>query len=66
MSDMVERVARAIFASFDEITEPEEREDCLKIARDAIEAMRDPTDDMLQAAQDRDAKYIWHEMIDAA
>lgn len=33
---MVERVARVIIAGFDEVTEPDEREDCLNLARAAI------------------------------
>jgi hypothetical protein len=49
MSEMVDRVARAIIAGFDEVTEPDERADCLKLARAAIEAMREPTEEMERA-----------------
>ena len=51
------------------------KEDFLEMARAAIEAMREPTEDMLQAAKENDMKYVyetsppeeyWPLMIDAA
>jgi hypothetical protein len=67
VSEMVERVAAAIIAGFDEITEPEEREDALKLARAAIAAMREPTEAMLIAGQNRNARLdAYRDMIDEA
>jgi hypothetical protein len=78
MSEMVERVARAIIAGFDEITEPEERASVRKLARAAIEAMREPTEGMVNLLlrnmsenEDNpnisyDAIEVWRAMIDEA
>lgn len=65
MSEMIERVARAISQSFHEegyiegVSDPSEWEEFLKAARAAIEAMRDPTDAMQQAVWEAcfDNKY---------
>jgi hypothetical protein len=78
VSEFTERVARAIFAEFDEITEPDERDDCLGIARDAIAAMRKPTEAMLIVGVgsmavfadypngDMTFKKLWNSIIDEA
>lgn len=66
---MVERVARVIIAGFDEVTEPEEREDCLNLARAAIAAMREPTEAMVEAGEtfvEYSASACWDRMIDEA
>ncbi len=84
MSDIVERVAKAIFATavgsgqWDHEWWREEQEGCLRSARAAIEAMREPTALMIDrghivslqlpqavALADRPA-FIWQAMIDAA
>lgn len=75
MSEMIERVARALWADRypdDEWTAEDER-DYLGHARAAIEAMREPTKDMQRAGMlamgadcDCDQVDCWHEMIDAA
>jgi hypothetical protein len=79
--DMIERVARALFAvewdskSSDpwEGAYADEREAWLQSARAAIEAMRDPTDAMKDAGDlptyqwvDDVASNVWGRMIDAA
>lgn len=67
MSEMVERVALAIPGSNDSTN-------ILSIHRDrarlAIEAMREPTDEMIEGGSQIEgvspAKRIWHTMIDEA
>lgn len=76
MSEMVERVAKAIWDSplfFGLITDEKRRDgswhDCTALARAAIEAMREPTDEMVLASEAIDAVYPsehWRAMIDAA
>jgi len=78
MSEMVERVARAIademVGDWDRIPERSageaSREDLRVAARLAIEAMRDPTDAMLAACRwhifEDASKQDWQTMIDAA
>lgn len=74
MSEMIERVARAMAAL---ITEPGQHPDsqmphCLALARAAIEAMREPTEAMLAWGEqwglpsDPMGLKRWQEMIDAA
>lgn len=65
MSEMVERVARAMYGNLDQ------RGDALVKAQRAIEAMREPTEAMVQAARtsapyDRDVTETWPLMIDEA
>lgn len=73
MSEMIERVARAI----EQEIGPQDM-DFAKIARAAVEAMREPTEAMLEVAQDMyepvgdramwppEPKDAWPAMIDAA
>lgn len=64
MSEMIERVARALHASLGYETEwpTPECTQCMDAARAAIEAMREPTRDI-----DYDhAILVWEAMIDAA
>lgn len=75
MSEMVERVAKAICESSGQSWESAGdgyREICDGFARAAIEAMREPTEDMQEAA-DMDRTYYghiatnnWRAMISAA
>lgn len=80
MSEMVERVARALFHwqhghdRWDE-AEPEEREDACEAARAAIETLREPPDEALKAAAriwdddwctETNALNMWNAMIDEA
>lgn len=71
MTDMIERVARAISVA------PFPSKASLRKARVAIEAMREPTDKMVQGAEDgmvytqdltfgQISRFVWHDMIDAA
>lgn len=79
MSDMVEKVARAVCIALGH--EPEEwayservRERCRRIARAAMQAMREPTKAMLQAGRLNDSEdgasgnpeSIWQAMVNAA
>lgn len=76
MSEMVERVARAIFDTavgpdkWDNEFWAEERAGCFTSARAAIEAMREPTPEMQAAgklpAEDGGAIACWCAMIEAA
>lgn len=78
MSEMIERVARAVSQSFHDegyiegVSDPAEWNEFLKAARAAIEAMREPTDRMVwdggTALHDKgeDTAGIWAAMIDAA
>jgi len=83
MSEMIERVARAIdpnVFSLDELTThlywelwvKDRQEKARQDARRAIEAMRDPTADMITQGQlefieeESASDSIWDEMIDAA
>jgi hypothetical protein len=72
MAEMIERVSRAIRDAEDNMAN-----DWLDVARAAIEAMREPTDEMLSAAGTRrpvddevmgpDHPWaLWDSMIDAA
>lgn len=70
MSEMVERVARAIEAKVNEGRDFCSAED---VARAAIEAMREPTEAMEEAALDvrplmlpDSPREVWGAMIDAA
>jgi hypothetical protein len=68
MSEMVERVAQALadaeYRSYDGDANHYE------MARAAIAAMREPTDDMICAAKDEDMAWnvgdVWRAMIDEA
>ena len=75
MSEMVERVARAIWTmraesfphdSFDDL--PEHEKKMARIyARHAIEAMREPTEPMNEAGSGFvQSEFAWEAMIDAA
>jgi hypothetical protein len=93
MSEMIERIARAMFTEIaaQDGRGPDGREmgnffgyaeadygktildgayDLERIARAAIEAMREPTAEMVdhawQAAEAEDAKWVWEDMIDNA
>jgi hypothetical protein len=71
-AEMVERVARAIYMVApigvrDWVDAPASvREDCLVCARAAIEAMREPTDAMIDAGGAATPRIAWRAMIDAA
>jgi DNA polymerase/3'-5' exonuclease PolX len=64
MSEMVERVARAMYGEIDF------RGEAYKKARAAIEAMREPTEQMSTAGEltpfDCHSDVTWRAMIDAA
>lgn len=85
MTEMIDRVARASFAAWNkqrgkqfvyEDMSPEEREWSLVHARVVIEALRDPTESMLEAGSidlgaggeldDRNLSEVWKLMIDEA
>jgi len=75
MSEMIEKVARAIYISQfgdDEHTEAMAAcSTCIGAARAAIEAMREPTTEMLEAPtivmdEPWDIKTGWQQMITAA
>lgn len=71
MSEMIERIAKAIKAKAWAIDLPLRDEECSEIARAAIEAMREPTNAMMFAPPDvqfgpADAEFVWHCMIDEA
>jgi hypothetical protein len=74
MSEMAERVARAMHGNRYEWPRPEfaeHREDYREMARRAIAAMREPTEAMLNAANSEEvghpwATLAWRAMIDAA
>lgn len=79
--DMVERVARAIYERNSKRTNyvwpddvyPAIRNRCLRDARAAIEAMREPTEEMVNAGAvaegdtnlEAQARSLWEAMIDA-
>lgn len=76
MSEMVERVAQAIYEGPDrdiyltpwpELRE-KDRDHFIAVARSAIQAMREPTEQMVFAAdwQERGTYAAWRAMIDAA
>lgn len=82
-SEMVERVAGALHAAHAEVGWPaDECETCDKLARAAIEAMREPTEAMIRAGEpvvydcyslepgegldENPALPTWQAMIDAA
>lgn len=71
--DMIERVARAIAGKLDDNTPWKEcgqgfRETCILLARAAIEALREPTEAMLEEGPGEPymEKHVWALMIDAA
>ncbi|WNV09937.1 hypothetical protein [Tardiphaga sp. 709] len=77
MSEMIERVAKAIYDAFATVGDYENptKEDIKNAARAAIEAMREPTEAMDAAAYAADGtnmplaityKEAWQAMIDAA
>ena len=72
MSEMVERVARAIISSASSYAGYEANSDYWdSLARAAIEAMREPTEAMVNAAPDlRGVDFyptdVWRAMIEAA
>ncbi|MGY2995426.1 hypothetical protein [Mesorhizobium sp. URHB0026] len=85
MNEMIERVARAICKESGqpwEASTVDYREICIGFARAAIEAMREPTEQMTKAAcveadkhgyyhtrgyfDVEEAEYSWRAMIDAA
>ncbi len=81
MSEMIERVAKALYLwqegkSDWDAAEPESKEDAREAARAAIEAMREPTEDMKQCSEEIHWNYSchvcggltegWHKMIDHA
>jgi hypothetical protein len=75
MNEMVERVAREIYRSMmrDMSEAPTLTPMYLNAARVAIEAMREPTQEMISAAMDpheglggSTVTIVWQEMIDAA
>lgn len=77
MSEMIERVAKAIMTANDQSTGIRFSYLCHDMARAAIEAMREPTRAMVEAAHDKldwgypdgvDANFYvaWEEMIDEA
>jgi hypothetical protein len=72
MSEMVERVARAIQAAYGDGNEQETHPAALEAARAAIKAMRDPTVTMLAYGMDQTQvhshiiKAAWKDMIDEA
>jgi hypothetical protein len=74
MSEIVERVARAMLPAFAHIPDPEYRLTIASCwARAAIEAMRKPTPEMNSAGNLMDSRIryvnatdVWHAMIDAA
>ncbi|MBA1156944.1 hypothetical protein [Microvirga mediterraneensis] len=83
MSEMVEKVARAIFSTnyhpddgefasrmFDNDDHPQEKRRAYRAARLAIEAMREPTEGMVDACGTGEcrkwARGVWAEMIGAA
>jgi hypothetical protein len=64
MPEMIERVARAIARELGEGGDAVEYYD---IARAAIEAMREPTPEMLPAEMyEKTYRHIWQKMISAA
>lgn len=72
MAGMVERVARAIdpFAWLTEYGSNYRRTDSIRKAKEAIEAMREPTEGMLEAGYavgpENQTHQIYEDMIDAA
>lgn len=69
MSEMVERVARAIVSETDGAPFQLSLGVALGVARAAIEAMREPTEEMKAvfcSARPETPKTVWHETIDAA
>jgi ATP-dependent RNA circularization protein (DNA/RNA ligase family) len=69
--EMIERVARAIYAKWDERTSGDAVEEiATELARAAVEAMREPTKWMIDAGGGNnsvfDAKCVFEAMINAA
>jgi hypothetical protein len=64
MSEMVERVARAI--AYSETADPEMWSAFVEVASAAIEAMREPTEAMVERAVSIKNDYGWRSMIDEA
>jgi len=67
MSEMIERVAKAIYEAMD-LSDGLDGTAAKTYARAAIEAMREPTEAMLNASYltSWDADEVWKDMIDAA
>ena len=63
MSEMIERLARAIEAESNYVISQHHAK---ALARVAIEAMREPTEAMLSTSGYQDADEVWRDMIDAA
>lgn len=72
MTEMIERVAKAIQSALSEGTPGRDPDRMERIARAAIEAMRDPTEAMIDKGYDHvdyggtDIEAAWKDMIDAA
>ena len=71
MTEMVDRVARAILSGYEwESITPELQAEYRRMGRAAIEAMREPSKKMLHATYtgmpDRNMVDLWHALIDAA
>lgn len=67
MNEMIERVAKAIGKTVYETDRGGLTGwDANAVARAAIEAMREPTEAMLEAASGSIARWAWPAMIDAA
>jgi hypothetical protein len=77
MNEMIERVAKALWLDYWdgdacawEDAEESARETSRSLARAAIEAMREPTEDMIEAGRSENfgnyPNQAWHAMIDQA
>ena len=70
MSEMIERVAHAIRVEFTGMFKEDQAPAYERLARAAIEALREPTEEMLIASEvdlnDFDVAAVWSVMIDAA
>lgn len=74
MSEMIERVARALYGASPfrseagpyEAQTPAYRQVCEALARAAIHAMREPTEAMRTCTSETIPAYAWVHMIDAA
>lgn len=68
MSEMVEKVARAIRDEADKGDALVSLSEAFDLARAAIEALREPTKGMIEKAglHDLALKELWEDMIDAA
>jgi len=75
MTDMIERVAKAVkrcnVFPLGDLREYLSNEDAITIARAAIEAMREPSEEMVDQCMDMGIhamtqKAVWEKMLDAA